>query len=141
MAIVIRRTGMYKIEIDLLSLIRNRKITISSSSLRKVVCFIDKRIFAKDHTAYKLLGSSGAIDVRIIFLEKILEMFVMMVSKFDEHEHIGMGIRNSFFYSGIISIVLMNICKQYLKRSCRLHLLSKWFLDIETIELFAIPKK
>jgi hypothetical protein len=63
-----------------------------------------------------------------------------MVSEFNEHEHIGIRGRNSFFDSGIIDIVLMDICKEDFKISCSLFL-SERFLDIEMIELLTIPKE
>ena len=102
---------MYEIEIDFLLVIRDRKISVSSHSLREIVGFIGQRIFAEYHASYKCFGSSGGVGIRIIRLQKILEMIVMMVSEFYEHEDIRIVVRNDFFYSCIISIVLVDIGK------------------------------
>jgi len=109
MIVVVRRTSMYKIKIDLLILVGKRKITVSSHSLDKIISLVRQRIFTEDHAADESLGSGGAIDVRIVRLKKVLEVIVMMISKFDEHEHIGVSVRNDVFDPFIIGIVLMNV--------------------------------
>ena len=73
-------------------------------------------------------------------MKKVLEMLVMMISKFHEHDDIGIGIRNSFFDPCIVSIVFVNIFKQNFEAS-GLYCLTKWFLDIKMIKLSAVPKK
>lgn len=131
---------MYEIKIYLLSLIRKRKISISSRSLRKIIRFVGKWIFAKYHASDKGFGSTNIVGIGIIFLQKIFEIGIVMISKFDEHKHIWIVIRNSFFYSNIIYIVFVNIGKQYFQAS-RLGFLLNYRRRIKMIKLFTIPKK
>gem|GEM_PF-6000195 len=111
MIIAIRRTGMYKIKIELLTGIHQRKIAISPHSLRKILSFVSERIFTEYHASYERFGSGGIVGVRIFSFQQVLEVFIMMVGKFYEHEHIGISVRNGFFDSFIVDIVLMDVCK------------------------------
>ena len=131
---------MHQIEIDLLILVRKRKISVSPCSLREIIRFIVQRIFAEDHASHEFLGSGGAIGIRISGLQEVLEIVIMMVGEFHEHEHIGIRVRDGFFDSSIIHIIFVDIRKQDFKVSS-LNFLDERLLDIETIELLALPEK
>lgn len=140
MVIAVRRAGMHQIEIELLSLIEDGEIAVSPSALREVVRFVVDGISAEDHAAYERLGSGGAIGVRIIRLQEILEVLVVLIIELHEHQHIRMEIGDSLLYARIIVVVFMDIGEEDAQRSGGL-LSDERLIHIETVELLAIPEK
>ncbi len=109
MSITIRRTSMDKIEIDIVSLEGQGKISIPPHSLREIECLVDKRIFTEDHTTYKFFWSGRTICVRIGRLEKLFEIVIMMISELYEHKYIRVSIGDKFFYTSILGIIFVDI--------------------------------
>lgn len=117
MSIAVRGAGMHEIEIYLLILVRQREISVSPHSLREIPGFVGQRVFTEDHAPYESLGSGGIVGIRISGLQQALEMLVMMIGEFHEHEHIGIRISDRFLDSCIIGIVFMDIGEKDLDAS------------------------
>lgn len=104
---------MDKIKIPFLVLMDERKISISPSSLRKIIRLVVDRIFAEHHISDKSFGPADIVGIRICFLEKRFEMIVMVISEFNKHQYIGISVSDGFFYRLIVGIVLVDIGKKH----------------------------
>jgi hypothetical protein len=131
---------MHKIKIILLTAERQRKIPISPAALRKIISPIIYFIFTEDHTSDKLFGPGSAIDIRIVFLQEILEMLIMMISEFYEHEKVRIVFTDHILYSRIVGIIFVDIGKQDLERTDRGGMLDKG-IGIEMRKLERIQKE